>query len=91
MSVRIRFNRVGRTKCPKFRLVATDRRNSRDGKPLEILGAFDPLNGKKPDSVKVDRIRHWVSVGATLSDSVRTTLKKQGIWAQVKPGSTTGS
>lgn len=86
MSVKIRFTRVGRPHAPYFRLVATDTRNGRDAKPIEILGAFNPLKGKKPDAVKIDRIRYWLSVGASPSPSVKHTLKNLDLWNQVKPG-----
>ena len=88
MSVRIRFKRVGKPHAPIFRLVAIDRRQARDAKPIEILGTFNPKNMKKPESIHVDRIRHWVSVGALPTDTVCQTLKRAGIWNQVKPGST---
>ena len=87
MSVRLRFTRVGRPHDPMYRLVATHRRQARDGKPMEVLGTINPKRGRKPDAIKVDRIRYWLSVGATPSDSVRTTLKSLGLWSQVRPGS----
>lgn len=85
MSVRIRFKRVGRPHAPYFRLVAIDKKKSRDAKPIEVLGAFNPRQGKKADTVKVDRIRYWLSVGAAPTDSALKTLKKLGIWDQVNP------
>lgn len=91
MSVRIRFARIGRPHAPFFRLVATDRLKARDAKPIEVLGTFNPRAGKKPETVKVDRIRYWVSVGATMSQSVLHTLKNLGLWDQVKQGSPSGT
>ena len=84
--VRIRFKRVGRPHAPYFRLVAIDKRQSRDAEPIEILGTFRPSDKKNP-SVNIDRIRHWVSVGALPTDTVRQALKTAGVWDQVKPGS----
>jgi len=55
MSVRIRFSHVGRPHAPFFRLVATDRRKARDGKPIEVLGTFNPLKGKKAEALKGSR------------------------------------
>lgn len=75
--------RVGRPHHPFYRLVAIDRRRARDAKPIEILGTFDAQKGKKADALKVDRIRHWLSVGARPTDTVRQTLKSLGIWNQV--------
>jgi small subunit ribosomal protein S16 len=86
MSVRIRFKRVGRPHAHYYRLVAIDRRQARDAEPIEILGTFNPQNMKNPEAIKVDRIKHWVSVGALPTDTVLHTLKIAGIWDQVKPG-----
>lgn len=85
MSVRIRFNRIGRPHTPFYRLVAIDRQHARDAAPIEVLGTFNPRNMKTPEAIKVDRIKHWVSVGALASDSVIHTLKVAGVWDQVKP------
>lgn len=89
MSVRIRFKRVGRPHAAMYRLVATDRQNSRDAHPIETLGTFNPHNMKKPEALQVDRVRYWVSVGAKPTDSVVHALKVAGIWEQVKPGAAT--
>lgn len=85
MSVRIRFNRIGRPHAAYYRLVAIDRRQARDAAPIEVLGTFNPRNMKTPEIVHVERIKHWVSVGAQASESVIHTLKVAGIWDQVKP------
>jgi small subunit ribosomal protein S16 len=85
MSVRIRFARIGRPKAHYYRLVATDRRYARDAKPIENLGTFDPHNMKNPHAINVERIKYWVSVGAKPTETVLFTLKKAGIWSQVKP------
>ena len=42
MSVRIRLQRIGRPKRPYYRVVAIDQRAKRNGKPIEILGQYDP-------------------------------------------------
>ena len=88
MSVRIRLTRVGRPRAHYYRLVAIDRRQARDAAPLEVLGTFDPHNMKKPEVIHVDRIKHWVSVGAQPTETVLHTLKIAGIWDQVKPAAT---
>ena len=87
MSVRIRFRRVGRPHVGFFRLVAIDRTAARDGKPVEILGTFNPHKMQKPEVINVDRLRYWISVGALPTERVLHTLKSTGLWNQVKPGS----
>jgi small subunit ribosomal protein S16 len=89
MSVKIRFSRVGRPHHAFYRLVATDRRAARDAKPIEILGAYNSLKMDKPEAIKVDRVKHWLSVGALPTDRVKFALKKSGVWEQVKPGAPT--
>ena len=85
MSVRIRFKRVGRPRAPFYRLVAIDRARARDAEPIEILGTFAPGRMSKPEVLNVERVRYWVSVGAVPTDTVRQTLKRAGLWNQIKP------
>jgi small subunit ribosomal protein S16 len=75
MAVKIRLTRVGTTNAPMYRIIAIDSRSKRDGKALDILGAYNPKTGEilKFD---MDRVDKWVSQGAMLSDTVRK-LKKQ--------------
>lgn len=81
MSVRIRLTRVGATKRPAYRVVAIDSRRARDGRPLEILGHYDPLT--EPATVQLDepRIRDWMSKGAQPSETVVKLLRQAGITA----------
>jgi len=81
MAVRIRMKRTGRRNRPYFRMEAFDSRTPRDGKCLESLGTYDPLEDdlEKQLVFKQDRIEHWVSKGAKASDTVATLLKKRGV------------
>ncbi|MEL6497227.1 MAG: 30S ribosomal protein S16 [Planctomycetota bacterium] len=74
--VKLRFQRHGRTHAPFYRLVAVDARYKRNGKYLEALGWFNPQPGEGEQDIelKVDRIKHWLSVGAQPSDTVRDLL-----------------
>jgi small subunit ribosomal protein S16 len=79
MSVRIRLKRVGRCKAPSYRVVAADRRVKRDGKMLEDLGFYNPLfpeGDARRVSINTERVQHWVSCGAQLSDRCAFLLKK---------------
>ena len=77
--LKIRLQRVGRKHEPKFRLVLTDSKNStKSGRSLEILGNYDARHGE--DSVfKTDRISHWMSHGAQVSDTVHNLLITKGV------------
>ena len=79
MAVRIRLTRVGATKRPSYRVVATDSRTARDGRALEILGFYDPLT--EPATVKLEgeRIRDWISKGAQPSDMVSRLMRQAGL------------
>ncbi|MBW3612520.1 MAG: 30S ribosomal protein S16 [Chloroflexi bacterium] len=70
MSVRIRLTRVGATKRPAYRVIAIDKRRSRDGRPLEILGFYDPLTEPATVSLDTEKINAWIGKGAQPSDTV---------------------
>ena len=77
MATVIRFSRHGTKKKPFYRIVVQDHRSPRDGKFIENVGVFNPIKGETTLSVKRDRLEYWLSVGAQMSDSVRSTLKPQ--------------
>lgn len=74
MAVKIRLARIGRTHAPVYRIVAIDSQKKRDGKFLENLGTYNPLT-KDLVQFHEDRIAHWVSVGAIVTDSVKKLQK----------------
>ena len=82
MAVAIRLSRGGAKKRPYYRIVVADSRAPRDGRYLEQIGVYNPLLAKdSPERVKLneDRVRHWLSVGATPSDRVARFLDAAGI------------
>jgi small subunit ribosomal protein S16 len=72
--VRIRFQRFGRKKAPFYRIVAIDRKDRRDGRPLEFLGFYDPL--KKETQLNAPAIKKWIANGAQPTETVHNLLKK---------------
>jgi small subunit ribosomal protein S16 len=54
----------------------------RDGRFLEILGTFDPLKEPAVPELKQDRVLRWLKEGAQPSVTVRTLLKRAGVWKQ---------
>lgn len=76
MAVHIRLARQGAKKAPFYRVVATDSRSPRDGRFLEHIGIYDPT--RKPAEVRFDepRLQHWLSVGATPSETVGELIKR---------------
>ncbi len=82
MSVKIRLARHGTTKKPFYRIVVAEIGSRRDGKFLEIVGTYNPLqkDAEKGVLIKEDRIRHWMNEGAIPTDTVRSILKKEGVF-----------
>lgn len=76
MSVKIRLTRTGANRDNNFRVVATDTRNPRDGRFIEILGWYDPKKKGVNFGLKLDRIDHWKNNGAIVSETVRSLLKR---------------
>lgn len=78
--VRLRFARIGRRNRPFYRLHAVDSRARRDGRFIELLGWYDPLAAEgKQINLNEERIKHWISVGAQPSDTVRDLLAKRNL------------
>ncbi|GMT42664.1 MAG: 30S ribosomal protein S16 [bacterium] len=77
MAVVIRLSRHGRKKKPFYRIVAADRRFSRDGRFLEILGTHDPI--KEVTDVKKRAAEKWIRRGACLSPTVKQLFVKHGV------------
>lgn len=75
MATVIRFSRHGSKKKPIYRIVVQHNQSPRDGKFIEHIGNFNPIKGSDTLIVQRDRLEYWLSVGAQMSDSVRTTLK----------------
>ena len=69
--IKIRLARLGRKKRPFYRVVATNSRSPRDGKFLEILGTYDPLQEPSKVSINMDKLNEWVKKGAQLSNRVQ--------------------
>ncbi|MDT8384805.1 MAG: 30S ribosomal protein S16 [Gammaproteobacteria bacterium] len=77
--VTIRMSRSGAKKRPFYHIVVTDSRNKRDGCFIERLGFFNPVakGVEEPLRMDVERIAHWVSQGAQVSDRVASLLKQK--------------
>ncbi len=79
--VKLRLKRMGRRNRAFFRICAFDAREERDGRSIEQLGTYDPM--EKDESKKVvlkrERIEYWLSVGAQPTETVASILKKNKI------------
>lgn len=77
--LKIRLRRTGKTKQPSYRVVVADARAKRDGDFVEVVGHYNPRTKPSTIELKEDRVRHWLSQGATPSDTVHRLLFKQGL------------
>ena len=81
MSVKIRLKRFGTKKKPYYRIVVIDSRAPRDGRTLEEVGYYHPIEvEEKQLQLKEDRIREWLEQGARPSDTVKKLLNKMKIF-----------
>lgn len=78
MALKIRLRQQGRNNRPFYRLVLTDARSPRDGKYLEALGWYNPFESEleKSISVNAERVQHWLSMGAELSERAQALVAK---------------
>lgn len=76
--VTIRLARGGAKKRPFYQIVVTDSRNARDGRFIERIGFFNPIASGKAEELRLDldRVEHWVGLGATVSDRVSTLIRQ---------------
>src|SRR5262245_50016593 len=80
MSTRIRLRRMGANKRPFYRVVVADQRSPRDGRFIENIGKYHPLEDPSLIDIDEGRALHWLRVGAQPSDQVRNLMVKVGIW-----------
>jgi small subunit ribosomal protein S16 len=82
MSVKIRLSRGGTKKRPYYYIVVAEAASPRDGRYIEQIGTHNPLLPKdNADRVKLDleRVKHWLSVGAQPTDRVARFLDAAGL------------
>jgi len=76
MAVSIRLRREGTKNRPYYKVVVADKRSPRDGKFIEIIGAYDPKKPGHNSTLNINRVEYWISKGAQPSDTVRSLIKK---------------
>lgn len=79
MAVKIRLKRMGAKKAPFYRIVVADSRSPRDGRFIEEIGYYNPMEEPKVVKVDADKAKDWISKGAQPTDTVKTLLKKHGV------------
>ena len=76
MALKIRLARGGAKKRPFYRIVAADSRAPRDGRYIERLGHFDPMQDPNELVVDLERVDYWVGVGASPSETAAKLIEK---------------
>lgn len=79
MAVKIRLKRMGAKKKPFYRIVVADSRSPRDGRFIEQIGTYNPLQDPVEVKIDEDKALDWMSKGAQPSDTVRNLFSQQGI------------
>lgn len=79
MSTKIRLKRMGAKKNPFYRIVVADSSSPRDGGFIEELGHYNPIDNRML-KVDEDKTLKWLQSGAQPSDTVKSLLKKSGVW-----------
>ena len=81
MSLKLRLARAGTKKRPYYHVVVADARSPRDGRFIEKIGTYDPKleDKEKRVSLVVERVQHWLSVGAQPTDRVARFVDAAGL------------
>jgi small subunit ribosomal protein S16 len=72
----IRLKRMGARKQPHYRVIVIEKERARDGRPVEVVGTYNPRSTPTGIDLKRDRIEYWVSKGAKMSDRVSKLMQK---------------
>src|SRR5437764_15495112 len=90
MTTRIRLRRMGSNKRPFYRVVVADQRSPRDGRFIEIIGKYHPLEDPSLIEIDEEKALEWLRKGAQPSQPVQNLLEKTGIWEQLQGARTSG-
>ncbi len=77
--LKIRLTRTGKKSQPSYRVVVQEKTAPIKGKFVEVVGHYKPTSAEKTIEFKLERIKHWLSVGAQPSDTVASLLKREGV------------
>jgi small subunit ribosomal protein S16 len=72
----IRLARIGARKKPYYRVVVIEKERARNGRSVEVVGTYNPRTTPATINLKKDRIEHWVSKGARMSETVSKLVSR---------------
>lgn len=76
MAVRIRLTRKGRKKQPFYRIIVADSEAPRDGKFLDIVGTYDPMQNPAVVKIDTEKLNIWIKKGAKPTETVDALIRK---------------
>ena len=79
----IRLARRGARKQPHYRIVVIEKERARNGRPVEVVGTYNPRTNPASVELKRDRVEYWVSKGAQMSERVNKIFTKTPVAAPV--------
>ncbi|MBA0051811.1 30S ribosomal protein S16 [Streptomyces sp. AJS327] len=84
MAVKIKLKRLGKIRSPHYRIVIADSRTRRDGRAIEEIGLYQPMQNPSLIQVDSERVQYWLGVGAQPTEPVQAILKVTGDWQKFK-------
>ena len=84
MAVKIKLKRLGKIHAPQYRIVVADSRTARNGRAIEEIGVYQPMNNPSIIRVDSERVQYWLGVGAQPTEAVAAILKVTGDWQKFK-------
>src|SRR5258708_8878574 len=72
----IRLSRRGARKHPHYRIVVIEKARARNGRPVEVVGTYNPRTNPASVDFKRERVDYWVSKGAQMSERVGKLYSK---------------
>ncbi|WP_030544503.1 30S ribosomal protein S16 [Streptomyces albus] len=84
MAVKIKLKRLGKIRSPHYRIIVADSRTRRDGRAIEEIGLYHPVQNPSRIEVDSERVQYWLSVGAQPTEPVAAILRVTGDWQKFK-------
>ncbi|MBN3930926.1 30S ribosomal protein S16 [Streptomyces verrucosisporus] len=84
MAVKIKLKRLGKIRSPHYRVIVADSRTRRDGRAIEEIGLYHPVQNPSRIEVDSERVQYWLGVGAQPTEPVLAILKVTGDWQKFK-------
>ena len=72
----VRLQRLGTKKAPHHRIVVTERQRAQSSRVLEVVGYYDPSFEPPKFTIREERVQHWVSTGAQVSEALAKLIRR---------------